>query len=214
MEPALFGLHIHTRIKTIRLNVMSPKHFLMIPAALCKTTVSTSELTSPVDSSSHSPILFTCSCSFTTCFNASKTVISSEHTRSDFPGWTILSPKCFCNLSFNLHVHVVQDSLVLELTSADIATNRSFRTERVVIEVVLDRTVSSIFLHKLLKAHALSDLSILALVLAALILERCNANSKSDDILHPLQTSQYMTAFAFESHSRFCKWLHQALFAV
>ena len=54
----------------------------------------------------------------------------------------ILSPKCFCNFSFNLHVHVVQDSLVLELTSADIATNRSFRTDRVVIEVVLDRTVS------------------------------------------------------------------------
>ena len=82
----------------------------------------------------------------------------------------ILSPECFCNFSFNLHEHVVQDSLVLELTSADIATNRSFRTDSVVIEVVLDRKLSSISLHKLLKAHALSDLSTLSLVLAALIL--------------------------------------------
>ena len=152
---------------------MSPIHFLMISAALCKTTVSPSELTSSVDSSSHSPISFTRSCSFTTCFKASKTVIFPEHTRSDFPGWTIndsLSPKCFCNFFFNLHVHVVQDMLVLELTYADIATNCSFRTDRVVVEVVLDRTVSSISLHKLLKAHTLSDLSILALALAALIL--------------------------------------------
>ena len=109
---------------------------------------------------------------------------------------------------------VVQNSLVLELTFANIATNRLFRTDRVVIEV--DRTVSSISLHKLLKGTRIVSFINLSPSTSSFNIVKRDVMQIARAMIFCIhcKTSQCLTAFAFESHSRFSELLHQALFSV